>query len=391
MRQAPGPYTFFAATLSLVALFAVSSAPVPLFGLLQAKLSMSSSDLAMTAVSYFGGCIPALLFLSRLPNCLGRKVMVSVALAIGLVSALLLTNADAVIDVLLARFMQGMACGLASGSAMAWVFDAAPSHRRSLAAALSAGSPGIGFLFGALAGAALNELFGLSLQTIFYAVASLLALALLAVLFGKETVNRNVGATFKALIPAVEVPERLRATYVLAVLAYAGTWGVGGFFQAYSAKIATDALHSTSTLTAAFIFLSFIGTNAFGGFFASRLTALSALRIYMGLFLLAVICMFAGLWVGSVTVFFVFSVIGGVCVGAVCASALRLLTHEAQPGERSGLLAAVYLAAYLGPGIPNLAFGLWVTGVTVSQMSLFYGFWALVFTLAVWGFSRRFN
>ncbi len=297
MRQAPGPYTFFAATLSLVALFAVSSAPVPLFGLLQAKLSMSSSDLAMTAVSYFGGCIPALLFLSRLPNCLGRKVMVSVALAIGLVSALLLANADAVIDVLLARFMQGMACGLASGSAMAWVFDAAPSHRRSLAAALSAGSPGIGFLFGALAGAVLNELFGLPLQTIFYAVTSLLALALLAVLFGKETVNRNVGATFKALIPAVEVPERLRATYVLAVLAYAGTWGVGGFFQAYSAKIATDALHSASTLTAAFIFLSFIGTNAFGGFFASRLTALSALRIYMGLFLLAVICMFAGLWV----------------------------------------------------------------------------------------------
>lgn len=391
MRQAPGPYTFFAATLSLVALFAVSSAPVPLFGLLQTKLSMSSSDLAMTAVSYFGGCIPALLFLSRLPNCLGRKVMVSVALAIGLVSALLLANADAVIDVLLARFMQGMACGLASGSAMAWVFDAAPSHRRSLAAALSAGSPGMGFLFGALAGAVLNELFGLPLQTIFYAVASLLALALLAVLFGTETVNRNVGATFKALIPAVEVPERLRATYVLAVLAYAGTWGVGGFFQAYSAKIATDALHSTSTLTAAFIFLSFIGTNAFGGFFASRLTALSALRIYMGLFLLAVICMFAGLWLGSVTVFFVFSVIGGVCVGAVCASALRLLTHAAQPGERSGLLAAVYLAAYLGPGIPNLAFGLWVTGVTVSQMSLFYGFWALVFTLAVWGFSRRFN
>ena len=202
--------------------------------------------------------------------------MVSVALAIGLVSALLLANADAVIDVLLARFMQGMACGLASGSAMAWVFDAAPSHRRSLAAALSAGSPGMGFLFGALAGAVLNELFGLPLQTIFYAVASLLALALLAVLFGTETVNRNVGATFKALIPAVEVPERLRATYVLAVLAYAGTWGVGGFFQAYSAKIATDALHSTSTLTAAFIFLSFIGTNAFGGFFASRLTALSA-------------------------------------------------------------------------------------------------------------------
>ena len=166
-----------------------------------------------------------------------------------------------------------------------------------------------------------------------------------------------------------------------------GAWVV--FFQAYSAKIATDALHSTSTLTAAFVFLSFIGTNAFGGFFASRLAALSALRVFMGLFLLAVVCMFVGLNVGFVTIFFVFSVIGGVCVGAVCASALRLLTQDANSGERSSLLAAVYLAAYLGPGLPNLAFGLWLTSMSVIQMSLFYSVWALVFSAAAWGFSRR--
>ena len=389
MRQSPGLYTFLVATFSLVALFAVSSAPVPMFGLLQTELAMSSSDLAMTAVSYFAGCIPALLFLSRLPNCLGRKIMVSLALTIGLTSALLLANADAVGDVLLARLMQGIACGLASSSAMAWMFDAAPSHRRSLAAALSAGSPGIGFLFGALASAALNELFDLSLQSIFYAISCFLTLALVAVLFGKETVNRNFRTALKAMIPTVEVPTRLRAAYVLAVLAYAGTWGVGGFFQAYSAQIATDALHSTSTLTAAFVFLSFIGTNAFGGFFASRLAALSALRVFMGLFLLAVVCMFVGLNVGFVTIFFVFSVIGGVCVGAVCASALRLLTQDANSGERSSLLAAVYLAAYLGPGLPNLAFGLWLTSMSVTQMSLFYSVWALVFSAAAWGFSRR--
>lgn len=231
MRQSPGLYTFLVATFSLVALFAVSSAPVPMFGLLQTELAMSSSDLAMTAVSYFAGCIPALLFLSRLPNCLGRKIMVSLALTIGLTSALLLANADAVGDVLLARLMQGIACGLASSSAMAWMFDAAPSHRRSLAAALSAGSPGIGFLFGALASAALNELFDLSLQSIFYALSCFLTLALVAVLFGKETVNRNFRTALKAMIPTVEVPTRLRAAYVLAVLAYAGTWGVGGFFS----------------------------------------------------------------------------------------------------------------------------------------------------------------
>ena len=134
-------YTFIVATLSLVAIFAISSAPVPMLGLFQQTFNMTGADLAMTAVCYFLGCIPALLFCSRLPNRLGRKPVVVLALTIGAISSLAVIFATSPLHIMLARVGQGFACGLASGSAMAWIFDSAPAHNRSISAMLAASGP----------------------------------------------------------------------------------------------------------------------------------------------------------------------------------------------------------------------------------------------------------
>lgn len=70
-------------------------------------------------------------------------------------------------------------------------------------------------------------------------------------------------------------------------------------------------------------------------------------------------------------------------MGASCSAALRIVTQNAQSQERTGLLAAVYLAAYLGPGLPNLIIGQLKLPVTIDGMSWFYGAWAIVFTVIV--------
>ena len=81
--------------------------------------------------------------------------------------------------------------------------------------------------------------------------------------------------------------------------------------------------------------------------------------------------------------FFIFCVFSGISVGASCSAALRIVTQNAQSQERTGLLAAVYLAAYLGPGLPNLIIGQLKLPVTIEGMSWFYGAWAIVFTVIV--------
>ena len=386
-QMAANVRTFAAASLSLVALFAVSSAPVPLFGIFRAQLGLTTGDVAMTAVCYFLGCIPALLFCSKLSNRFGRKPVVLAALAIGFSSALIVAGLENKVWLMVARFLQGFACGMASGSVMAWLFDAANTPRtRSAAAAVVAGGPGIGFLFGALAAAAASDCLGATAERIFTVIAAGLAAAAVFALFGRETVCTPTTTLLRAITPKIDVPKPLRGPYAVAVLGYAGTWGVGGFFQAYSAQIAADAFGRTDALTAAFIFLCFIGTNAAGGFLTGRFAPLDALRGFAVLFAVAVCTMFVALACGSAPLFFVLSVVGGVSTGAVCSAALRSATQNALPAQRAELIGAIYLAAYLGPGVPNFALGQLGDAVTVANMSVFYGIWAVVWmTLTIVG------
>lgn len=376
-------YTFVVAVLNLVAIFAISSAPIPMLGLFQQTFSMTGADLAMTAVCYFLGCIPALLFCSRLPNRLGRKPVVALALTIGAISSLAIIFATAPFHIMLARVGQGFACGLASGSAMAWIFDSAPTHNRSISAMLAASGPGVGFLFGALAAAIAYELFAINYQQIFLGLFIGLITVLILSLFGKETITKPTGTVLDVLSPKLEIPKHLKKEYLLAVATYAGTWGVGGFFQAYSAQIASDALHSSNMLTAAFVFLSFIGTNALGSFCIQRLQPKEALNSFIFLFGCCVCFMFYFLQNENIVLFFIFCVFSGISVGASCSAALRIVTQNALSHERTGLLAAVYLAAYLGPGLPNLIVGQLKLSVTIEGMSLFYAIWAVVFTIVV--------
>ena len=98
---------------------------------------------------------------------------------------------------------------------------------------LAASGPGIGFLFGALAAAIAYELFAISYEHIFTGLFVGLVTVLVLSLFGKETVTHPSGTLWQTLTPKLEIPKRLKKEYLLAVAAYAGTWGVGGFFQAY--------------------------------------------------------------------------------------------------------------------------------------------------------------
>ena len=164
----------------------------------------------MTAVCYFLGCIPALLFCSRLPNRLGRKPVVVLALTIGAISSLAVIFATSPLHIMLARVGQGFACGLASGSAMAWIFDSTPAHNRSISAMLAASGPGIGFLFGALAAAIAYELFAISYRYVFIGLFVGLVTVLVLSLFGKETITRPTGTLWQTLAPKLEIPKRLK-------------------------------------------------------------------------------------------------------------------------------------------------------------------------------------
>src|SRR3954453_7848041 len=64
---------FVGASTSLVAVFAASGSPIPLYESYRRADGLTAADLSLTAVAYFAGAVLALLVLGRVPKPLGRR------------------------------------------------------------------------------------------------------------------------------------------------------------------------------------------------------------------------------------------------------------------------------------------------------------------------------
>lgn len=73
---------FVGAACSLVAVFAASASPIPLYELYRRSDGLSHADLSLTAVAYFVAVMAALVVLGRLSNHVGRRPVALAALVV---------------------------------------------------------------------------------------------------------------------------------------------------------------------------------------------------------------------------------------------------------------------------------------------------------------------
>ena len=112
--------TFAAAAFALMAGFFGSAIAIPMMAVWKPALAMTTGDVAMTVVSYFGGCILTLLFFARLSNFFGRKPVVVAVLILGAAACWIFASAESTAALDAGRFLQGLSCGFASSAAMSW-------------------------------------------------------------------------------------------------------------------------------------------------------------------------------------------------------------------------------------------------------------------------------
>jgi len=78
--------------VSLVASFAASAAPIPLYNIYRAEEGFTNFGISMAIVSYSIGTITGLLVLGRLSNHLGRRLTAIASLGLLLLGCVLLLN-----------------------------------------------------------------------------------------------------------------------------------------------------------------------------------------------------------------------------------------------------------------------------------------------------------
>jgi MFS family permease len=372
VQIAPSRITLVGAACSLVAVFAASASPIPLYELYRRTDGLSHADLSLTAVAYFVAVMAALVVLGRLSNHVGRRPVALAALLVTAAGTLVLTEVHSVIPLIAGRMLQGIGCGLASSALAAFIVDSAPASPRWLGSAVTTGSPMVGLTVGALVSGALAE-YGPAPRTLVYLVAAgaLVACGVLIVA-ARETVPRAPDA-LAALKPQVRVPASARALLPAASATFVATWALGGFYQAFGPSVAAEQLGTTSTLIAAVIFASLMAPSAIGAPLAGRTAPANAQRIGIVVFFGAVFVILLALHSGSVGLFIGASAVAGAAQGTTFAGSMRALLAETTAAERAGVLSAIYLISYGGAAIPGLIAGQLSRSLSLFDIALGYG------------------
>src|SRR3982750_2550235 len=104
---------FVSAACSLVFVYAAAGTPIPLYNTYRAEDGITNADLGLVSVGYFVAAATSLLVFGRLSNHLGRRPIALAALMSAALSCLFLIGMHGVLPLLIARILQGLACGLA--------------------------------------------------------------------------------------------------------------------------------------------------------------------------------------------------------------------------------------------------------------------------------------
>lgn len=372
--------------LTLIAFFAASSLPTPLYHLYQASWHFSASTLTAIFSVYALALLVALLLGARLSDHLGRRPVILAAIALEIVAMAAFAFASDSNGLILARALQGLATGLATAAVGAALIDADPAHGSTV----NSISPMFGLAAGALGSTALAQLLPAPLVTGYVVIAVLLAGCAWLTWITDDVAPRRPGA-LASLRPRVSVPAHARDALLAVTPLNIALWMLGGFYLSLMPTLVANALHVTSLWLGGCLVALLTFSGALAVWAGAKRKALSVLIV--GAVLLAAGT--AGIrWSasnGSAVGLMIGSVLAGLGFGGAFLGAIRTVLPLAEPHERSHLMGVFYIESYLSFSAPTIALGFLVQRVGLLRAVNYYTaiIVALVAVAIVWVLVKR--
>lgn len=380
--------TFVVASASLVAVFAASPAPVPVFNVYRAENGLTTADLSLSVVAYFAGTIIALLCLGRLAHHLGRRPVGLATLLTMIAGSLVLLDVTGLGALVAGRFLMGVGAGLASSALTSYIADSAPDRPAWVAGVVTSQAPMLGLTIGSVISGALVQYVPGARVWVYVAMAALLALCLLLMLGCRETGEPTPGV-WRSLRPRVSVPARARSLLPVALSVFTATWALGAFYQSFVPTIARDQLHSDNALVVSLLFAAYMAPSVAGAPLVGRLLPATAQRLGMVVFVVGVTGILVALVTTSVVAMTTATIVASVGQGMGVSASMRALLLGSTAAERPSLMAAIYLACYTGAMVPSIIAGQLSHVLPTVTIAFGYGVLALVATAITLVFARN--
>lgn len=342
-------------------LFMGSTLLTPLYDLYRSTYGLSVVGAGLLYAVYVVGNLAALLFLGRLSDQIGRRPVVLGSLTLAFVSALLFAMAHGTGELFLARIVNGLAVGLGSGAATAWITDFTEATQRARSASVMTTFNFGGLALGSIIAGLLVQFGPHPLQLSFVVYLVMLAVTTICAARLSETV-RSARNTKVDLKPRIGVPAGKRLAFIAPATGGFAAMALVGFFAALGPTTIERSLHITNRAVSGAVVASLFVIAALAIFLTINTKArttmmLGHLAIPAGVALLICAQRFQSLWlmVASASVCGISSALG-------YRGGLAVVNSLADPERRAEVASTYFVCCFLGNALP-------IIGVTaLTQM-----------------------
>jgi predicted MFS family arabinose efflux permease len=378
MSRAAG---FWLLSAVMAFLLAAASAPSPLYAVYAARWGFSSTTLTAIFAVYALALLAALLTAGELSDHLGRRPVLTIALAVQTVAMVAFLLADGVVALYVARILQGIGTGVATGALSAWLIDLEPSDAPGLGSLVGAVAPLAGLAAGAVGSALLVQYGPHPLRLVYWLLTGVFLVALVAVQSVPDDVPRRPG-WLATLRPDVGVPAAARPLYAASAPSLVATWALGGLYLSLGPSLAISLLAEDSRIAGGFVIAALAGAGAVASV-AARSRPPRAIVVGGSLILVAGVGItLIAVAADSPALLYAGSVVAGVGFGPAFSGVFRSLAPLAQPQARSALLAAIYVVSYLAFSLPAVAAGVAAAHWSLRSTTYIYGVTVMALALA---------
>jgi predicted MFS family arabinose efflux permease len=369
-RKLPKAAAFWILAVLFLMLFFASAAASPLYPVYQVQFGFSAATLTAVFAVYVLVLLVTLLFFGTVSDYLGRLPVIITALVFSVAGCAVFLAADGVGALYLARSLQGIATGLASGAAGAALIELQPAGSQRAPLVTSAFST-LGLALGALITSALAQYAPAPARLIWWALLAVFAAGIVAVLAMAEPGTRRPGV-LASLRPRIAVPRQARGTFAGAVPCFVATWALGGLYLSLGPSLAAQATGSPNLLWGGLVIFLICGTGAAAAFVLRRVGSRAAMLAGCLLLLAGVAVTFGAIAATNSAAFLAGTAVAGAGFGLGFSGAFRMTVALAAPAESAGLVTAVFTVGYLAFSVPALIAGVATTRFGLHSTALVY-------------------
>jgi MFS family permease len=377
------------ATLIAVA-FGLSTLLTPLYIMYKQAFGFSQITLTLVYAVYVIGNIAALLFLGRVSDCAGRRLMALSAIAILIVAALVLLFADSIAALYAGRILTGLGIGIASGTGNAWLVDLLEARHKRRAATIGTATNFLGLGLAPLLSGLLAQYAPWPLHLSFVVYLVLLGAAGALVWFTQETVRPQRWARID-FRPRLSVPAGIRAQFVAPAITGFGLMALVGFYSALMPVILSQDLHIESHAAAGALFFELAGVVAAVIVASEPLNSSTAMLSSLALMIPAAAATVAAQVTASLAVMVAATALVGVAAGFGYRGSLQVVNRIAPETKRAAVVSSYFVCCFIGNALPVIGVGVLssLVGATVAD-SAFAGM-IIVFALVALWFGARYR